>query len=466
MQKKFALLMRSRLISGGVWALSSKVIVAVCSLALNAMLARLLGPEEVGVYFLVLTWVSIAALVAQFGLGHAVIKLLGVAISSQDSGAARGVVRAVTKLGLIGALTMGALTYSEPGRWATQALFAAPLMMSVLGATALIVILTSLQNLFAETIRGFRDVPKASLVGGLSAAVVYTLLVAFCALLQGRSSLSLILWMNVFSLAIGTLLGAYWIARALAALPPEPVKHPVNLIGLTAPMLVINVCSFALMQADLWILGMFRPPAEVALYGAASRLAGTLWMISAVSTAVLAPVIAQTCARGDTSSLERVLRAAATATALAALPLVAAFAVFPAEILSVIYGAYYAAGAPVLAFLAIGIFVNLLLGMRGYVLLMTGRERSLMRIMLSSALLNVLACSLAARYGSLTSVAVAAMGANIVGYCMEAWLVRKTLGIWTFFSVGAISTFQDHISRHLSPDGNAVECGLADKNVG
>lgn len=458
--------MRSRFISGGVWAMSSKIIVAICSLAISAMLARLLDPEEMGVYFLVITWVSIAALVAQFGLGHAVIKLLGIAVDAQDRGAARGVVRAVIKLGLIGALAMGALTYSRLGQWAAQALFASPLLVSVLGVTALMVIVTSLQNLFAETIRGFRDVPKASLVGGLLTAVVFVVLLALYALLAGRSSLSAILWMNVLSLAIGTLLGAHWIARALIAAPPAPPKHPGKLIGLAVPMLIINVCSFVLMQADLWILGMFRPQAELALYGAASRLAGTVWMISAVSTAVLAPVIAQKCARGDIHSLQHVLRAAATGSALAALPVVAAFAVFPAQILSLIYGAYYAQGAAVLAFLAIGLFVNLLFGMRGYVLLMTGRERSLMRVMLMSATLNVLACIIAARHGSLTGVAVAAMSANIAGYCLEAWLVRKTLGIWTFFSVRAITTFQDHITRYLSPHGNGVECAQAEKNPG
>lgn len=458
--------MRSRLISGGVWASTSKAVVAVCSLAISAMLARLLSPEEMGVYFLVITWVSIAALVAQLGLGHAVIKLLGDAISAHDPGAARGVVRAVIKLGLFGALTMGALTYTEPGRWATQALFAAPLMVPVLGATAVMVVLTGLQNLFAETIRGFGNVPRASIVGGFSTAVVFALLLAFYALQHGRSSLGLILWMNVVSLAVSTVFGAYWIARALSAMAREPVKRPANLIGLTAPMLVINVSSFILMQADLWILGMFKPQSDIAVYGAASRLAGTLLMISAVATAVLAPLIAQKCARGDMRSLQHVLRAAATTSALAALPVVAAFAVFPAEFLSVIYGAYYAQGASVLAFLAIGHFINIVLGMRGYVLLMTGRERSLMRIMVVNSLVNVLACLLAARYGSLTSVAVAAMSANVVGYCLEAWLVRKTVGIWTFFSMRAIPTVQDHIARYIRPEGNGIKCLEIDKTPG
>lgn len=455
--------MKSRLISGGVWALTGKLIVAFCSLAINAMLARLLSPEEMGVYFIVITWVAIAALVAQLGLGTAVIKLLGQALGKHDFGAARGVIRAAVIWALFGATAMSLITYTQPGRWAATALFDAPSMVLVLGAAAVIVALTSLQNLVAETLRGFGDIPRATATGGLITAIVFVVVLALYMISSARASLHTVLWGNAIALSAGTALGVYWLIRAYRTLSVERAKPAPALASLAAPMLLISICGFILMQADLWILGMYQPQAQVALYGAASRLAGTLWMISAVVTAVLAPVIARKCARGEMHDLEKLLRAAATASALAALPIVAAFAVFSSEILSLIYGAYYAQGAPVLAFLAVGLFTNLLLGMRGYVLLMTGHERALMRIMLMSAALNVVGCTIAARYGSIASVALAAVAANLLSYLFETWLVRKTTGIWTFFSVHAISTVQEHITRYLSPDSKNIECAQTKK---
>lgn len=463
MRARFALLMRSRLISGGVWALSGRVAVALASLAINALLARLLSPDEMGVYFIAITWVAIAALIAQLGLGHAVIRLLGEALNRSDGGAARGTVASVMRLGMVGAIAMGALTYTAPGHWAAENLFRSPLMTAVLGATALVVFLTSLQNLFAEILRGFHDIPRATLAGGMFASLAFAALLGLQMVLDGQTTLRFALWSNVIALLVSVLFGGYWVIRALAPLPrAKSVSHSA-LLGLTGPMLLITVCSLLLMQADLWILGMFRPQTEVAIYGAASRLAATLWMINGILAAVLPPLIARQCARNEIPALQRLMRAAATASALAALPIVAAFAVFPSEILGLIYGTYYAQGAAVLAFLSIGWFANIFLGMRGYVLLMSGHERSLMRIMLVSAGLNLVLCTIAARFGTISTVALASMTAMVLSGLLETWLLRKTMRMWTLFSVRSINTVQRHILRYLSPDNAGIESPRPEK---
>ena len=466
MRRKFALLMKSRFISGGMWALSSKIIVAICSLGINAMLARLLSPAEMGVYFLVITWVAIAALLAQLGLGSAIIKLLGEALSRQDAGAARGAIRAILTWALAGAVFMATITYTAPGRWAAIAMFNSPSMLALLGVTAAIVALTSLQNLAAETLRGFGDIPKASIAGGLLTAAVFALALLYYTVMYEHSTLRAVLWANAFALTLATAVGGYWLSRAYRDLRGHRPVPPVGLVNLAAPLLVVNVGGFVLMQADLWILGMYKSQAEVAVYGAASRLAGTLWMLTTVVLAVLAPIIAQKCAHNEKSELQRVLRAAATASALAALPVVAAFAAFPKGILTLVYGSFYATGAPILAILALGLFVNILLGIRGYVLMMTGHQRVLMRLVILGAAVNIVACTVAARYGTTVSVALAAVGANVLTYLLEIWLVRKTVGIWTLFSVRAISTVQDHINRYLAPETKNANRTPIRKNPG
>ena len=65
-----------RLISGGLWATMGKVVFALCTLALNALITRLLSPEEVGAYYLMLSIVSIGALIAQFGVHQAIIRVI------------------------------------------------------------------------------------------------------------------------------------------------------------------------------------------------------------------------------------------------------------------------------------------------------------------------------------------------------------------------------------------------------
>ena len=64
---------KQKLVRGGAWALTGKILAALSGLGVNALLARLLTPEEMGVYFLTLSLVTIASLFAQMGMTQTVV---------------------------------------------------------------------------------------------------------------------------------------------------------------------------------------------------------------------------------------------------------------------------------------------------------------------------------------------------------------------------------------------------------
>ena len=71
----------------GSWTFALKIASMGASLAVSIVLARLLDPELLGTYFLILSFVSFAALVAQLGLNLAVVRLLAESLAlGQTSG--------------------------------------------------------------------------------------------------------------------------------------------------------------------------------------------------------------------------------------------------------------------------------------------------------------------------------------------------------------------------------------------
>lgn len=60
----------------GVWVISGKVLAIVAGVLANAMLTRLMSPEEVGIYFLMISIASVAVLFAQAGQNQAAVRFI------------------------------------------------------------------------------------------------------------------------------------------------------------------------------------------------------------------------------------------------------------------------------------------------------------------------------------------------------------------------------------------------------
>ena len=66
--------LKKKLLKGGAWAFAGKLTAAVSALLINMFLARVLSPDELGVYFLAFSFVTVVSIIAQLGLGQVVLR--------------------------------------------------------------------------------------------------------------------------------------------------------------------------------------------------------------------------------------------------------------------------------------------------------------------------------------------------------------------------------------------------------
>lgn len=427
------LALRHRLLSGGAWALSGMALSMASGLAVYALLARLLTPEEMGAYFLAFSVVTVAGVVARMGLDRVSVRFIAESLGTGQQLRARAVVTRAFALAAAGTALVAGVVWLGFGRWLALHLFGSTTMAGLSALIAAWTVAVSFQVMFEETFRGFHDIRLAALSGRAASRTLCAALLAMLWLVVGQTSLQVTVGLAA-STACATILFSFWmLTRKLRNLKGgEAAPIPVaTMLRTSWPLMASSLASLALMQSGLWIIGVFRPEDETALYAAPARLVIMVGMLLSIFNAVLPPLIAELNVQGRKQELERALRITATLAAMPAVVFLVLFLVFARPILDILFGPYYRSGASVLRLLSIAMLFNVMVGSCGYTLLMTGHQKAMMGITLVS-------CSIAIggglavieRFG-LEGVAAVSAVAVIVQQVLMLTFARWRCGIWT-----------------------------------
>lgn len=423
---------KQKLLKGGAWAFTGKMAAALTGLAVNALLARLLSPEEMGAYFLTFSLVSVAAIVAQLGLTQTIVRLVAESMGADRPGRARQSILLVIRLTAAGAFIVVAMLAFGGGQWVAERVFHSVLMAQVMGLVAVWVVVLAFQNVLAEVFRGFHDIRLASIFSGLSTAVLAMFMFAGLWLLQGHADLGQVILFMVIAGLSSVVLSTLLLGKKLTALPKtEGSISFQKVFSIAWPLWITNLTLFALSQADLWILGMFRAQDEVAIYGAATRLLALVAMSLLVVNAVIQPMIVEMYTQNRKEKLEQVLRTTATMAGIPAFVTLVLFVTWGDNILTLIFGEFYKSGGDVLLVLSLGQLANVWAGSCGLTLMLTGHQMTMLAITIVSGFITVAgALLLVGPYGSIGVASAAVFGMILQNVFMLVG-VKKKIGIWT-----------------------------------
>ncbi len=372
---------RQRLLSGGAWQLLARLIGSGGGMLVSMLLARLLPPAELGVYFMLVSIAAAGSTVALFGTQQSATRLISGALARNELTAIRRDLRALFLLAAIGAVTVGAAYLLAGAPLLAQHLFRTPLLVAAAGVTACWVGLRMLQTLLFFTFRGFHDLRfSAMFENALTQLLLLTVLLG-CYITGQQLSLLSVATLNVAALALTVVLGLallwwrYW--------SPLPAARGINLVPVLRRALPFWVSSFFVLvvgELHLWVLGANAPAEQVALYGTAWRLMQLVVLPLGFVNHLIPPMVSELHAQGQSGKLERLLRGSATAAAIPSLLVLALLMLAAVPLMKLIYGDFFAGGGAVLALLAAAQGVNVLTGSPGVLLAMSDQQRLLMRI--------------------------------------------------------------------------------------
>lgn len=419
------------LIAGGSWAFAGKMLAMAAGVAANAMLTRLLSPDEVGTYFLIMSIGTVAALVAQMGLGQVVVRYIAEASGNGCESRIRDTVAKSFMVVMVTSALIACLYAVSVASWGVF-LFHASLMSAGSILVAGWIVLTSLRMLAVECLRGFHDIRLATFFEGLLTSALFLLLMLWIWMDGQTVSLHRVIMLVVLAALVSAIAAMLMVWMKVSRLPYEQRVSLKELLRTGIPLLISNLTVVLMTTSGLWAVGFLTTTADTALYGTAVRLAVLLQFPLLALNAIVPPMVASMHARNETQALERILRMLASASFVASVCVMSIFTLWGKDILGMLFGSYYAGAYWILLLLGMGVVVNAWAGFCGPVLMMTGYQKELMRLSLTASVITLPVTVISGSVFGAEGVAAGMSFGMALLHVLMLLEVRRKLGIRTY----------------------------------
>ncbi|MFO7609890.1 MAG: oligosaccharide flippase family protein [Candidatus Krumholzibacteriia bacterium] len=415
---------------GAFWAFSLRVVGAAVGFGFNVLLARALGADGAGIYFLALTVMTMAAVVARLGLDNTMLRRVAAAVDRGDQAEAAGVYRTAMGLTLMAGAALAALLIVLAPLLAEH-VFRKPGLAPSLRVMALAVPVFALLTLQAEAIKARRQVAAATFLQGVGVPLLglVALALLFARVGSPVQVAAVYLGATVVTLALGVAVWRGGRRGLLGADGPPAHVAPRTLLATSLPLLSVAVLALITSWAGTLALGMGATAADVGHFGAAQRCAVLTSFILVAVSSIASPRFAALHEQGRTAELRRLVRQSAWLTFGLSSPVLLVLVLMPRTVMG-LFGEGFAAGWPLLVILAAGQYVNAFTGTVGHLLMMTGLEKPMRNVTLAVAALtialNVVLVGPWGGVGAATATAVGVAAQNVA----FVFVVRRHLGFW------------------------------------
>lgn len=405
-------------IRGAGLAFALRIVGAGFGFLFNVLIARMLGAEGAGVYYLALTMAAVASIAGNLGLDQALLRFTATNVARDDWDRVAGAYRRGVMISAFASSAV-ALTMLICSSWIAEVVFSDPALAGPLRLMALGIPCMSLLALHAELLKGLRRIRDAVLVQGLGVQLIS---LPVLLLLGGPFGIyGAVLAFVSANLLIFLLSVILW-RRATPHIRGVRGSFGTRLLmGTSVPLMWVVGMNLVMTWTDTVMIGIYMESKWVGIYGASLRLVLLTDFILMAVNSIVAPKFATLYARGEHRALNRLATNASKLTTLLALPPTLLILIVPEFFLG-IFGEQFRAGASSLAILTVGQFVSVAIGSVGYLLIMTGREKAERNIAISFAALNVvlnfLLIPVLGIEGAAISTSVSLAVRNLVAYAV------------------------------------------------
>jgi O-antigen/teichoic acid export membrane protein len=399
----------------------------IVAIVIGICLARMLGVQAYGIYAFAMAFMGMLMIPARWGQPELLLRETAIAQVDAHIFEPRAFARAsgvfiIVICGVAALLSWPVIAY----RYAGDDTMRHALYMILLVLPAYVLL-----DLACYGLRGVRKVVSAAwLLTPVPNALVMVGLGLF--FLIDRLALNPTNALLLRCAALGLAALPAWLLL-FRTLPPSTGDAPrlrfVQLFRLGVPFMLLTASSVLMSRTDVFILGLFRHPADVGLYNVAFQAAVLVDLGLQVSNFITTQEFARYHASGQQQQLQTFAIHSARITLAIGIGIFVFLAIFGRYLLQLLFGHEYLSAFSIMIVLAFGKCVALVFGEPGFILNMSGNERTTVRIFGATALSNVALCLIAIPIGGPIGAAWAS-GLSLMVWRLLAWrAVRRKVGI-------------------------------------
>lgn len=405
--------------------LASQLVAAGASVVTTSLVARLLGPEDAGLYSYLLWLITVLATLATLGLPGSITRFCAaLAAEGRNQEVARLVWRSLQTAFAVG-VGVAALVVGWVSAFGAPSRFGGPALVAV----AVGLPLTAAVSCASASLAGLQRYRTLLFTNAVTAPALGTLLVLAYLLIGSVGSLV------AASVAVVALQLAVLLRGLRSALPRTsraiPAATTSAMRGYLASASIIVVLDAVVWQkSEVFFLLRYSTPTEVAYYSLAFSLVTRIVALGpGAISGVLLPHFTSLATMPSGDDLARAYATVARFTAMATAPLIIGGLVLADPAIAVLFGSDYAPTALVLRILLVSGGLGATMAAPAAALYALGLHRFILRTVAVVAVVNVaLDLVLIPAHGA-AGAAVANGAAQLLGHIVGLRFVRSRAGL-------------------------------------
>ncbi len=399
-------------------AFAGTVFTGALGYVFKVYLARVLGAEALGMYAMGLTIISFLGILNGLGLSESAVRFVAQYAAARRFEALRSLLWNGSWT-LLAANLISAGVLLEAGPWMATRFYHSPQLARYLPLFALIMITGALNTFYGKVLAGYKEVGRRTMITRFVASPVTMALAVLLTALGGGLWGYLVAQIVSSAIVMALLASLVWRLTPVAARAPDFKKPWIGpeVWSFSAAMFGVGLMEFFMAQTDRVALGFYRGAHTVGIYAVAAALVAYEPIILQSVNQIFAPVISDIHTRGDHALLGRLFQTLTKWMLGLTFPLALVMILYAQPIMRM-FGHEFEAGWPILVIGTCGQLVNCGVGSVGYLLLMSGNQRRLVRVQAVMAVVMVVLCvQLVPLWGALG----AAVAAAVTNVGMNTW---------------------------------------------
>ena len=418
----------SEIFSGSIFSFITKVLTVGIGLIINLVIAKYYGADVLGAVALVLSLLSIATMISLFGTDVSILRFIPPLLKKGEQGKVFHIVR--KSMTMIGVLSLGAsLLIFLFAPVLAQDIFGKTELMPLIALAAFFVSFRVLGNFSLSAIRALKNIRLYLTLQFLPAIINLTLLGGLTYFFYARYN-------PVYSLLASqtfvALLSVWYLHRFVKKHPrhsPGGKGSYREIFSVSYPMFLTASIQMVVLQTDTLILSSMSSMENVGVYSVVTKLALlSSFVITSINT-IVAPKFSELYYTEDIDALRKIAKKSSKLIFFSTLPISMMLVVFGTELLSM-FGDVFTAGTLALIMLTIGQLVNAMAGSVGYLLNMTGHQKTLNKIVMLGGVCNVVLNLLLIPSYGINGAAFASMFSMVLWNLIASYYVNRQFGFY------------------------------------
>jgi O-antigen/teichoic acid export membrane protein len=407
------------------------------------LLARILGPEDFGLFNLGFSLFMVFSIIGMFGMRSGISRFVSIYYANKDQSRLKGTVHFGLQFNLTISLFIASFLFLFAD-FISNTIFHKPDLESILKSFAFALPFGVLLNTLVAITRGAKEAKYKVYTQEIGMRVIrittFMILAYFGHHLFGALIAFIIATTSMF----------FYLLYITQIRITRIFHNPIAKSSVAKPILSfswpLTLSSFVLIfmtQTDQIVLGLYQDADDIGIYQAAHGVAYLIGFILPAFGFLFFPIISELYSKKDFNGISKIYTSITKWIFMINFPLFLVIILFPGFFILLLYGDEYSEGRIALVILAIGVIVNTSVGLVGMVLNGIGKTKLTLVSDVSGSLTNIiLNFVLIPSYG-IIGAAIATSFSLALRNLLAIFFVRKNIEISpyniSFFKIGGFN---------------------------